>query len=111
MSYIVTKGMPDVLANRHYITRQEGPTLDERGNDRYICRCVCGHVWVGRGRSIEEAWEAADQGFNEHTAKVAGYVNQHINGGIPETAGWIGKYAITSYPIRSSRVTGNWNRV
>lgn len=110
-AYIVTTGKPDLLEHRHYIIRMDGPTLEDDGHDKYVCRCQCGHVWIGRGRNIEEAFDAAYEGFDEHTAKVAGVVNKHINAGVPEQPGWIGKYRITSYPIRSSKVTGNWNRI
>jgi len=111
MGFIVTSGKPDTEANRHYIMRQDGPTLGERGGETYICRCNCGHVWIGRGRSTQEAYDAAEKGFNEHTAKIAGVVNRQHNAGIPETPRWWHKYKILSYPIRSSKVTGNWNRV
>lgn len=109
-AYIVSSGKPDVSEHRHYIARQEGPVLDDRGRDVYRCRCNCGHFWTGVGRTIDEAYDASLAGFNEHTARVAGRILRHRNVGIPETPLWIGKYSITSYPIRSSKVTGNWNR-
>lgn len=97
----------DGLPVQHCISIMDGPTYDEYGHTKYVGRCHCGQPFVGKGRTIREAWDEAQKYFDEHIFKVSDTVGKSERDEEPRTYSYLGKFKTFSFPFRSRKLSGN----